>query len=123
MGMSGGGGKKTGGKQSGAQGYSELPAVLPGTLYDDAVTVALRVYEALSITGMARVDLLIDEKLGKIYFNEVNPLPGSLYAHNWRAAGVPTITLVQELIAYAEARFAERTAVDTTFSSSFLQQF
>ena len=119
----GGGGKKTGGKQSGAQGYSELPAVLPGTLYDDAVTVALRVYEALSITGMARVDLLIDEKLGKIYFNEVNPLPGSLYAHNWRAAGVPTITLVQELIAYAEARFAERTAVDTTFSSSFLQQF
>jgi D-alanine-D-alanine ligase len=119
----GGGGKKTGGKQSGAQGYSELPAVLPGTLYDDAVTVALRVYAALSITGMARVDLLIDAKLGTIYFNEVNPLPGSLYAHNWRAAGVPTVTLVQELIAYAEARFVERTKVDTTFSSSFLQQF
>lgn len=119
----GGGGKKTGGKQSGAQGYSELPAKLPGTLYKDAVNVALRVYQALSITGMSRVDLLIDEKTNKVYFNEVNPLPGSLYAHNWRAAGIPTVKLVEELIGYAEERFAERTSVDTTFSSSFLQQF
>ena len=119
----GGGGKKTGGKQSGAQGYSELPAVLPGNLYEDAVKVALDVYRALSITGMSRVDLLIDEKANKVYFNEVNPLPGSLYAHNWRAAGIPTVKLVEELIGYAEARFAERTSVDTTFSSSFLQQF
>ena len=118
-----GGGKKTGGKQSGAQGYSELPAVLPGTLYEDAVKVALDVYQALSITGMSRVDLLIDEKTSKVYFNEVNPLPGSLYAHNWRAAGIPTVKLVEELIGYAEARFAQRSSVDTTFSSSFLQQF
>lgn len=118
-----GGGKKSGGKQSGAQGYSELPAVLPGTLYDDAVKVALQVYSALSITGMSRVDLLIDEKANKVYFNEVNPLPGSLYAHNWRAAGVPTVKLVQDLIEYAEDRFEKRTSVDTTFSSSFLQQF
>ena len=119
----GGGGKKSGGKSAGAQGYSELPAVLPGGLYDEAVETALQVYRALSITGMSRVDLLIDEKTKKVYFNEVNPLPGSLYAHNWRAAGVPSVKLVEELIDFAEQRFAQRTAVDTTFSSSFLQQF
>ena len=119
----GNGGKKSGAKTSGAQGYSELPAVLPGNLYDESISVALAVYKALSITGMSRIDLLIDEKSKKVYFNEVNPLPGSLYAHNWRAAGVSTVQLVQELIDLAEERFAQRTAVDTTFSSSFLQQF
>lgn len=119
-----GGGKKSGDKASGgAQGYSELPAILPGTLYEEAVAVALDVYKALSITGMARVDLLIDEVAKKVYFNEVNPLPGSLYAHNWRAAGVSTVQLVQDLIEHAEARFQQQTSVDTTFSSSFLQQF
>jgi D-alanine-D-alanine ligase len=117
------GGKKSGSKQSGAQGYSELPAILPNGLYDKSVATALEVYRALSLTGMARIDLLIDEKTKKVYFNEVNPLPGSLYAHNWRAAGVSTIHLVQELIDLAEERSAQRAAVDTTFSSSFLQQF
>ena len=117
------GGKKGGAKTSGSQGYSILPAELPGNLYDESVAVALKVYQALSLTGIARVDLLIDEKSKTVYFNEVNPLPGSLYAHNWRAAGVSTVQLVDELVRLAEERFAQRTAVDTTFNSSFLQQF
>lgn len=117
------GGKKGGGKQSGAQGYSELPAKLPGKLYDKSVKTALDVFKALGFTGFARVDLLIDEKAKKVYFNEVNPLPGSLYAHNWRMAGLPTVKLVEELIHLAEERFEGQHAVDNTFDSSFLQQF
>jgi len=119
-----GGGKKSGGKgTAGAQGYSELPAKLPGKLYEQSVAIALDVYKAIGLGGIARVDLLIDEKAKKVYFNEVNPLPGSLYAHNWRAAGVPTVQLVDDLVAYAEERFATRNALQTTFDSSFLRQF
>lgn len=117
------GGKKSGGKQAGAQGYSEVPAKLPGDLYDKAVQVALDTYKALGIVGTSRVDLLIDGKTKKVYFNEVNPLPGSLYAHNWRAAGVSAVELVDELIKLAEERFEDRQKLNTTFSSSFLQQF
>jgi len=117
-----GGGKKSGAK-SGAQGYSELPATLPGKLYDESVGVALKVYKAIGLSGIARVDLLIDEKAKKVYFNEVNPLPGDLYRHNWRAAGVPSVMLVDELVRYAEERFATRNALQTTFDSSFLRQF
>jgi D-alanine-D-alanine ligase len=117
------GGKKSGGKQTGSQGYSELPAKLPDKLYDKAMQVALDTYKALGIVGISRVDLLIDGKTKKVYFNEVNPLPGSLYAHNWRMAGVSAIELVDELIKLAEERFDERQKLNTTFSSSFLQQF
>jgi D-alanine-D-alanine ligase len=119
----GNGGKKSGAKTSGSQGYSQLPAELPGSLYDESVAVAVKVYKALSFVGTARIDLLIDEKTKTVYFNEVNPLPGSLYAHNWRAAGVSTVQLVEELVRLAQERHAQKAAVDTTFASSFLQQF
>lgn len=118
-----GGGKKGGAKQAGAQGYSELPAQLPGDLYERSVTVATSLYAAIGASGIARVDLLIDSKSQKVYFNEVNPMPGDLYRHNWRAAGVSSTELVEKLIEYAEERHAEKQQLTSTFSSSFLQQF
>ncbi|MDB5161704.1 MAG: D-alanine--D-alanine ligase [Candidatus Saccharibacteria bacterium] len=116
------GGKKGGGK-AGAQGYSELPAKLPGTLYDQSLDVAKAVYKAIGASGISRVDLLIDSKTSKVYFNEVNPLPGDLYRHNWRAAGVSSVELVTKLVHFAEKRYAEKQSLNTTFDSNFLQQF
>lgn len=118
-----GGGKKGGGKQAGAQGYSELPAKLPGDLYEQSVALATKLYAAIGASGIARVDLLIDGKSQKVYFNEVNPLPGDLYRHNWRAAGVSSTELVEKLIDYAQERYDEQQKLTNTFSSSFLQQF
>lgn len=117
------GGKKNGGKTTGAQGYSQLPAELPDNLYEQAQETALAVYKAVGITGMSRIDLLIDAKAKKVYFNEINPLPGSLYAHNWRAAGISSIDLVEKLIQLGQERFVEQQKLTTTFDSSFLKQF
>lgn len=115
------GGKKGGAK--GAQGYSQLPAELPKDLYQKAEKTGLEVYKALGCTGTARVDMLIDSKSGQVYFNEVNPLPGSLYAHNWRQAGVSSIELVRRLIDLAEERHSRDNARTTAFTSNFLKQF
>lgn len=119
------GGKKGGAKSSakGAQGYSQIPADLPKDVYAQAEAVGLQVYKALGCSGIARVDLLIDSVTKQVYFNEVNPLPGGLYAHNWAKAGVSGVNLVQQLIEYALQRHAERQAVATTFSTNYLQQF
>lgn len=114
-----GGGKGT----KGAQGYSQIPADLPKELYARAEQTGLDVYRALGCSGIARVDMLIDSKAGKVYFNEVNPLPGGLYAHNWNKAGVSNVELVQKLIALAKERHAARDALTTTFTTNYLQQF
>ena len=116
------GGKKGSGKK-GAQGYSEIPAKLPDALYKKAEETGLAVYRALGCSGMARVDMLIDSKAKKVYFNEVNPLPGSLYAHNWRLKGVSNIELVTKMVAMAEERHNEREQVETVFTTNFLKQF
>ena len=121
------GGKKGSGKggkgTEGAQGYSQIPADLPKELYAQAEAIGLQVYKALGCSGTARVDMLIDSKAKKVYFNEVNPLPGGLYAHNWAKAGVSGVNLVQKLVELAVDRHASRQKLATTFTTSYLQQF
>jgi D-alanine-D-alanine ligase len=118
------GGKKMGSsKASGSQGYSRLPADISKELYEESLMVAKQVYRAVGCQGIARIDLLIDSKANKVYFNEINPLPGSLYAHNWRASGISTVELVSKLVDLAEERWAEKQKIATTFSTNFLKQF
>jgi D-alanine-D-alanine ligase len=116
------GGKKMGGKQ-GAQGYSKIPADVSKELYDKAVRLAVQVYQVIGCNGIARIDMLIDSKENIVYFNEINPLPGSLYAHNWNKAGVSNVELVDNLVKLAEARWQERQKLSTGFDTSFLKQF
>jgi D-alanine-D-alanine ligase len=120
------GGKKGGkgkGGAKGAQGYSRIPAELPEEVYVRAEATGIAVYKALGCSGIARVDMLIDEKTKRVYFNEVNPLPGDLYAHNWNRAGVSNVELVQKLVDFAKERHAQRQALATSFSTNYLQQF
>ncbi len=121
------GGKKMGGKAGGgklgAQGYSKIPADLPDDLYKKAEAVGLDVYRAIGAAGTARVDMLVDTKAKKVYFNEVNPLPGSLYAHNWREKAINNLELTTRLIDLAEARWREQQTLSTVFTTNFLKQF
>lgn len=116
------GGKKGGGK-SGAQGYSVIPADIPQKLYDQAIEVGLNVYKTIGCTGIARVDMLIDTKSNNVMFNEVNPLPGSLYSHNWNKAGISNVELVSKLTMYAEQRWQAAQKLATAFSTNYLKQF
>jgi len=125
--MSGGGkkgGKKMGGSGAkGSQGYSTIPVDLPKALYAKAEATGLAVYQALGCAGTARVDMLIDSKTGTVYCNEVNPLPGSLYQHNWNRAGLSNIELVSQLVDLAFERHVKRAKLETTFATNFLKQF
>ena len=119
------GGKKGKGKSSakGSQGYSKIPADLPKDLADKALDLGLKVYRVVGCLGIARVDMLVDTKSKIVYFNEINPLPGGLYAHNWRAAGISSVELVERLVELAMQRFASREKLTTVFETNYLQQF
>lgn len=118
-----GGKKGKGSSKAGAQGYSEVPAELPKPLYEKAKKTALEVYGALGCSGIARVDLLIDSKTEVVYFNEINPMPGSLYSHNWNKAGISNVELVSRLVELAENRWQSRQKLNTSFSTNYLKQF
>ncbi len=119
------GGKKGGkkGGSEGSQGYSEVPAVIPKKLYDEAVRLGIETYKTIGCQGISRVDMLINSKTNKVMFNEVNPLPGGLYSHNWNKAGVSNIDLVQRLVAYGEEAWKLKQNQTTVFSTNYLKQF
>lgn len=118
LGSGGQKGSKTGGVNS---GYSELPAKLDAKLYKECEDIAVKTARTLGLYGMSRVDLLIDGKSKKVYMNEVNTLPGSLYAHNWRVAGYSAVELVEKLIALADQRADNTKKQHMVFNSEILQ--
>ncbi len=119
------GGKKGGkkGGQKGAQGYSTIPADIPKELYAKAEKLGVDVYKTVGCEGIARVDMLIDGKTKQVFFNEINPLPGGLYAHNWNKAGFSNVELVQKLVGYAMDRWTAKQKINTAFGTNYLKQF
>jgi D-alanine-D-alanine ligase len=102
--------------------YSEVPAQIDDDLTKKINELGVRVYQTLGCTGVARVDFLINDSTKEIFVNEVNTLPGSLYAHNWKKAGVSNRDLVLGLIQLAEERFASQKSTTLAFQSDILKK-
>ena len=111
------------GKGSGVNSeYSEIPANIGEKMTSEVTETGLKVYRTLGCTGISRVDFLIDSKAEKLYVIEVNTLPGSLYAHNWKKAGVSNRDLVLGLVQLAEERFAAQKKTTFAFKSDILKK-
>ncbi|MDP3735038.1 MAG: D-alanine--D-alanine ligase family protein [bacterium] len=121
--MRGGKGSKGGsGSMSGAKESVRIPAPVDEKIAATIREFSVRAFRAIGGSGTARFDFLIDQKSGSVYLNEINPLPGSLQQHLWKASGVSNVELVTKLIALAEERFADKQKRVTTFASSVLQR-
>ncbi|HEY4524816.1 MAG TPA: D-alanine--D-alanine ligase family protein [Candidatus Paceibacterota bacterium] len=116
-----GGGKK-GGEGGVNSRYSEVPAEIGPELTRTIKDIGMRVYRALDLGGVARVDFLVDADTKEVYVNEVNTLPGSLYHHNWKKAGVSNMELVTGLVRLAEERADAQKSTQFTFESDILQK-
>ena len=113
------GGKKGGGANT---EYSEIPAKIDERLAEQVLALGEKTYRTLGCAGTARIDFLIEGSLGKVYMNEVNTLPGSLYHHNWKKSGVSNIDLVAQLIALAEERYESHRGEAHVFQSDILKK-
>ena len=113
------GGKKGGGANS---AYSVIPADIGEKLTAQIIELGKKVYGILGCSGIARVDFLIDGTAKKVYVIEVNTMPGSLYHHNWKKAGVSNMELVLGLVKMAEERFKAQENTNYTFRSDILNK-
>lgn len=82
-----------------------VPARIDAACADRIKETAKRIYECLSCSGFARVDLFFTPE-GEIYFNEVNTIPGftehSRFPGMMKEAGISFSGLVEKLCALAE---------------------
>jgi D-alanine-D-alanine ligase len=89
-----------------------LPAPLDAVKTAELQSIAVDAYRAAGCEGMSRVDFLMEKSTGTLYVNEINTIPGftsiSMFPKMWEVAGIPFATLLDELIALALDRQAQR---------------
>ncbi|MFN8392271.1 MAG: D-alanine--D-alanine ligase [Bdellovibrionota bacterium] len=128
--LRGGGGKKGKGKASGggAQGMASLVRVIdPPDLaenYKSAVLKhAVNAYQVLSCSGVVRFDFMIDLQTERLYFNELNPLPGSMAHYLWEKSAPPVLypELLDDIVQSALSRKELQSALlrDVGFKALF----
>jgi D-alanine-D-alanine ligase len=95
-----------------------IPADIPAATAERVRRVSVDAFRALELSGMARVDFLLDGAAGSLYLNEVNTIPGftaiSMYPKMWEASGLPYPALLDRLIALALERHEEKQRLRTS---------
>lgn len=59
------------------------PTILPPALKEEVTHYALKSFSLLNCSGVGRFDFIYDKNQEKLYFNELNPIPGSLSFYLW----------------------------------------
>jgi D-alanine-D-alanine ligase len=89
-----------------------IPARLDHTQVRQIQEMAIRAFQSVECSGLARVDFLMDPMTGHFYLNEVNTLPGftaiSMYPKLWAATGIEYPVLIDRLIQLALERHADK---------------
>ncbi len=102
-----------------------IPAKLTAEQSDTIRELAVRAYKAIDCAGLGRVDLLLDEKSGRIYLNEINTIPGftniSMYPKLWEATGIGYSELLDRLIDLALERHREKGELERTIDINALK--
>ncbi|OGI20006.1 MAG: hypothetical protein A3J06_03940 [Candidatus Moranbacteria bacterium RIFCSPLOWO2_02_FULL_48_19] len=110
-----------GGAQLGnAENKIVIPARLSAERTQEVRDLAVRVFKLFDCTGIARVDFLYDKQADKVYANEINTMPGTLYHHLWKASGLEIGALLEKLLMFAEEQHAKKNAITVTFKSDLL---
>ena len=89
-----------------------IPAKISKKQMKEVQEMAIRAFQSVNCSGLARVDFLMDPKSGKLYLNEINTMPGftsiSMYPKMWAASGLEYPRLIDKLIQLALERHQEK---------------
>jgi len=89
-----------------------IPAKLTKTETKKVQDLAIRAFQAVDCTGLARVDFLMDPKTRKLFVNEINTMPGftaiSMYPKLWAASSLSYPDLIDRLIQLGMERHADK---------------
>lgn len=116
-------GKHTGVKGGMASLKRVIPADIPDTLRTEIRRLAVTAFKRLECSGVARIDFLVDNVTGTVYFNEINTIPGSLSYYLWEPLGVSYAQLLDKIIELSLKREKEKRAVNFSFDTDILKDF
>jgi D-alanine-D-alanine ligase len=118
-------GSKT--KGQGSKGMASTNRIIPARISDkltkEIQETAIKVFKALNLSSVCRIDFLIDKKANKFYVNEPNTIPGSLSFYLWKEDGLSYKELLNEMINACIKEYKNRSRKTRSFESNILENF
>ena len=116
--------KKVGGGSKGmASADRIIPARISEKLQEEVKRISVETFRALNLSGLCRIDFLIDKKNEKVYVNEPNTIPGSLSFYLWEPTGKPYTELLDDMITLAIKDYRKKKKKVTSFDTNILTHF
>tara|TARA_Y100001968_G_C19023466_1_gene556266 strand:- start:104 stop:667 length:564 start_codon:yes stop_codon:yes gene_type:complete len=82
-----------------------IPADIPLEISSQIRELSLKACEAVSAHSFARVDFFYEDKINKLWINEINTMPGfttnSMFPTLWKVTGLNLENLVDEIVEIA----------------------
>lgn len=113
---------KNGGSKGMASVSRKIPAELSSEMREQVREIAVRAFKTLGCNGVSRIDFMIDEENGKLYFNEINTIPGSLAFYLWEPVGIAYKELLDRMIQLSLKRVREENSLTFSFDTNILNQ-
>ena len=115
-----GGGKSKGGSKGMASLSRAIPAHISPERREEIRQMAVKGFQCLGCSGVARIDFMIDRETDRVYLNEINTIPGSLAFYLWEPLGLKYTQLLERMIQLALKRHRENEKLTFSFESNVL---
>lgn len=100
-----------------------IPARISEELTNEIKETSKKVFKLLNLSGVCRIDYLIDSKTKKYYVNEPNTCPGSLSFYLWKEDGLEYKDMLDEIITLGIKDYKNRLKKVKSFDSNILKGF
>ena len=97
-----------------------IPARISKELTKQIEDTSKKVFRTLNLSGVCRVDYLIDKKTNKFYINEPNTIPGSLAFYLWEPTGKKYSELLDDMITLSIKEYKNKSKKTYSFESNIL---
>lgn len=99
-----------------------IPADIPDEQSKKIKKLSLRIFSVFQASGVARLDFLVQEDTGNIYFNEINTIPGSFSFYLWEEEGMNMKELMLQLVDIAIKKHQKKTGRIRSYDTNLLSE-
>ena len=106
-----------------ASASREIPASLSEEQAQQIQLLAQRVAYEMEVSGVVRIDFLIDVDNDCIFVNEINTIPGSLAFYLWQPKDVSFKDLLDRILLIALKRYRRKEKMVFTYETNILKDY
>ena len=111
-----------GGQKGMASADRVIPADIPDELTEQIQSLSKKIFKNFRAGGVARLDFLVNADTHKVYFNEINTIPGSFSFYLWDESGMNMRELMLKLIELALSRHQEKIGRIRSYDTNLLSE-